>query len=306
MDANGQPVDVVQVEDPEGGVFLQRVGRMPLVSGVVRAYERGKGTSRVVKVGISLSAHRLNLRSSSSDQTRWLLFFFPLCMEQYGADLVESSVTSISGRVVSSVGPERIAQIDRYAGAALDRLGQFSGIQPPAYHREIQSSSSESHYSPHPSDLSSAHYPEDRAGLRRRNLTITASNQNALVYEDLEMGPAGSHILPNSSQDPHRQPSSRSNHESPQASHESDLETPAASPGGRLVQVANHGRSRWQSMLVEAGMTAGGIGAAVSEESMKSLKYCLQWLQVSHAQPFFSLQSQRLLKMMLKYPPWMN
>lgn len=34
-------------------------------------------------------------------------------------------------------------------------------------------------------------------------------------------------------------------------------------------------------MLVEAGMTAGGIGAAVSEESMKSLKYCLQWLQVS-------------------------
>lgn len=40
------------------------------------------------------------------------------------------------------------------------------------------------------------------------------------------------------------------------------------------------GRRRWQNMLVEAGMTAGGIGAAVSEESMKSLKYCLQWLQV--------------------------
>lgn len=40
-------------------------------------------------------------------------------------------------------------------------------------------------------------------------------------------------------------------------------------------------RSRWQSMLVEAGMTAGGISAAMSEESMKSLKYCLQWLQVS-------------------------
>lgn len=35
-------------------------------------------------------------------------------------------------------------------------------------------------------------------------------------------------------------------------------------------------RSRWQTVLFEAG----GLGAAVSEESMKRLKYCLQWLQV--------------------------
>ncbi|KAG8935976.1 hypothetical protein FRC02_005172 [Tulasnella sp. 418] len=41
----------------------------------------------------------------------------------------------------------------------------------------------------------------------------------------------------------------------------------------RQVQVAN--RSGWQTVLLEAG----GIGAAVSEESMKRLKYCLQWLQ---------------------------
>ncbi|KAH8103913.1 transcription factor Opi1-domain-containing protein [Cristinia sonorae] len=34
-------------------------------------------------------------------------------------------------------------------------------------------------------------------------------------------------------------------------------------------------RSRWQTVLLEAG----GIGAAVSEESMRRLKYCLQWLQ---------------------------
>lgn len=36
-------------------------------------------------------------------------------------------------------------------------------------------------------------------------------------------------------------------------------------------------RSRWQAVLLEAG----GIGAAVSEESMRRLKYCLSWLQVS-------------------------
>jgi len=40
------------------------------------------------------------------------------------------------------------------------------------------------------------------------------------------------------------------------------------------VQIAN--RSSWQTMLLEAG----GIGAAVSEESMKRLQYCLEWLQV--------------------------
>jgi len=38
-------------------------------------------------------------------------------------------------------------------------------------------------------------------------------------------------------------------------------------------------RSRWQAVLLEAG----GIGAAVSEESMRRLKYCLQWLQVRDA-----------------------
>lgn len=47
-------------------------------------------------------------------------------------------------------------------------------------------------------------------------------------------------------------------------------------------------------MLVEAGMTAGGIGAAVSEESMKSLKYCLQWLQV-HRQAFALLSGITML-----------
>jgi hypothetical protein len=35
-------------------------------------------------------------------------------------------------------------------------------------------------------------------------------------------------------------------------------------------------RSRWQAVLMEAG----GLGAAMSEESMRRLKYCLHWLQV--------------------------
>ncbi|KAF9547035.1 Opi1-domain-containing protein [Agrocybe pediades] len=38
-------------------------------------------------------------------------------------------------------------------------------------------------------------------------------------------------------------------------------------------------RSRWQAVLLEAG----GLSAALSEESMKRLKYCLQWLQYATA-----------------------
>lgn len=62
-----------------------------------------------------------------------------------------------------------------------------------------------------------------------------------------------------------------------------DDEDDALSPNSQnalVPQQPPHQGSRWQGILVEAGMTAGGIGAAVSEESMKSLKYCLQWLQV--------------------------
>jgi hypothetical protein len=47
------------------------------------------------------------------------------------------------------------------------------------------------------------------------------------------------------------------------------------------------GRSAWHTMLVEAS----GISAAVSDESMRKMRYCLQCLQVSHRSPF---HSQRL------------
>ncbi|GAA5871947.1 hypothetical protein JCM3774_000737 [Rhodotorula dairenensis] len=46
-------------------------------------------------------------------------------------------------------------------------------------------------------------------------------------------------------------------------------------PGqGQLATIPGGQRSRWQTVLLEAG----GLGAAVSEESLKSLRYCLQWL----------------------------
>ena len=41
-----------------------------------------------------------------------------------------------------------------------------------------------------------------------------------------------------------------------------------------MSQVAQ--RSRWQAVLLEAG----GLSVALSEESMRRLKYCFHWLQV--------------------------
>ncbi|ORX80293.1 transcription factor Opi1 [Basidiobolus meristosporus CBS 931.73] len=48
------------------------------------------------------------------------------------------------------------------------------------------------------------------------------------------------------------------------------------------VSLSSHSiapRSRWEQYLVEASTAAGAGAAAFSEESMKALKYCLQWLQ---------------------------
>jgi hypothetical protein len=48
---------------------------------------------------------------------------------------------------------------------------------------------------------------------------------------------------------------------------------------GLEVEPSQHAVSRrggWHTLMVEAG----GISAAVSDESMRKLKYCLEWLQV--------------------------
>lgn len=57
-----------------------------------------------------------------------------------------------------------------------------------------------------------------------------------------------------------------------------------APSGNNSVAVAEQApqRSRWQKILVEAGTAAGAGAAALSEEGMRSLKYCLEWLSVSN------------------------
>lgn len=65
---------------------------------------------------------------------------------------------------------------------------------------------------------------------------------------------------------------SRSTHDFMAAEKLSEESSPRHQSQQQAVAVVS--RSRWQTVLLEAG----GLGAAVSEESLKSLRYCLQWL----------------------------
>ncbi|KAK9712164.1 transcriptional regulator opi1, variant 2 [Basidiobolus ranarum] len=56
-------------------------------------------------------------------------------------------------------------------------------------------------------------------------------------------------------------------------------EDPAQSQSLTQLSTATIQRSRWEQYLVEASAAAGAGAAAFSEESMRALKYCLQWLQ---------------------------
>lgn len=143
---------------------------------------------------------------------------------QYGAGLVESSLSSISRPLVNNV---QLGQLDEFACRQLDRLGGPNNSSP----------------------VTVAELEEESRKYMRRD------------------SPNGTTTLigPPISSTTHQDPSSSS---SPNVSVTED--------SGMQQAVAVVSRSRWQTVLVEAG----GIGAAVSDESLKSLRYCLQWLLV--------------------------
>lgn len=139
---------------------------------------------------------------------------------QYGAGLVESSLSTISRPLAGNLN-----QLDDFACRQLDRLGQRTS-PPPAGHDQDNEDTVDLDEDP-------------RMARERRGRTGGPGS----AYRD--------------------DTSSHSHHD--QNGH---------AEAGADQQVAVATRSRWQTVLVEAG----GLGAAVSEESLKSLRYCLQWL----------------------------
>ncbi|KAI0225070.1 transcriptional regulator opi1 [Massospora cicadina] len=171
---------------------------------------------------------------------------------KYGAETVESSVKTICRPVINKLEPQ-LGQLDDFACRQLDKLEKH-------YSSFMEHSSSTSYQVESSSVMPSGppvRFPQEENGeLRNRRVTELSSNGHngilsALLYEGLEltvdllgaMFPQQSNLQ--TSRPPHR--------------------------------------SRWQQVVLEAGVTAGAGVAVVSEESMKSLRYCQQWLSYASA-----------------------
>ncbi|KAL7412366.1 transcription factor Opi1-domain-containing protein [Mrakia frigida] len=223
--------------------FVSRVSLLPVVSTSLRAYEVAKGSSRVVK---------------------------------YGAEMLEGSVKTISRPVMDRIDPRGhlTGAVGEWGCRTLDRVGFASpnqGGPPPIFDRGLllqpeasSSSSSGSSYRGHPGrgEESSSRSSSVAGGSRTR-----MEDEWSRADERWEEERRGD----------------RSSSTDRLSSTPQNALVPQSNSSTEVVQQQPPQQSRWSSMLVEAGMTAGGIGAAVSEESMKSLKYCLQWLQYATA-----------------------
>ncbi|CAO1627877.1 unnamed protein product [Parajaminaea phylloscopi] len=259
-DGNEVEVDREMMRDED---FLARVSHLPIVRGTLKAYELGKQKSKIVK---------------------------------YGGDLVESSVKAISrpvvGRLGASLGDKGKEQLDDFACRQLDRIYPGSASALPREERARIAAELDERERTEWAHMDA----EERAKRRRAYWALNVEErEREMVVNELRQRrkgkgtPSAASTAPDPASPSTRESASSSPHTvTPTPQDSSDVARTATDPaqsGAALVkQVTKSGSGGlWSSMLVEAGATAGGLSAAMSEESMKSLKYCLQWLQYATA-----------------------
>ncbi|KAF7794470.1 hypothetical protein EIP86_005604 [Pleurotus ostreatoroseus] len=213
-------------EEPD---FVSRVSHYPIVNTALRAYEQGKASSRVVK---------------------------------YGAEMMESSVKTISRPVIDRL---PVNQIDEFACRQLDRLdrlGSYSRRRSTSEVPQERERGREREESPAPRSGSSRGWTSALRDISSARGRTNETSPPVDPYHDRDVSMSRADEDRTSDRDAER----RNRTPTPR---QDDL----SASSENQQQVAQ--RSRWQAMLLEAG----GISAAVSEESMRRLKYCLQWLQ---------------------------
>ncbi|KZP11084.1 Opi1-domain-containing protein [Athelia psychrophila] len=195
--------------DPD---FVSRVSHFPLVGSAMRAYDYGKNSSRMVK---------------------------------YGAEMVESSVKTISGISGPIIGrlPVDVGQLDEFACRQLDRIDR--------YRRPSVNGAADDDDESAQGTGTGRGRANGRGAAEARSVSVSMKSRSRSASRD-------SSALGDASRAP-----------------DPDPQLAVAGPDGGEVAT----RSRWHAMLLEAG----GISAALSEESMRRLKYCLQWLQYATA-----------------------
>ncbi|KII87122.1 hypothetical protein PLICRDRAFT_42772 [Plicaturopsis crispa FD-325 SS-3] len=191
----------------------------------------------------------------------------------YGAQFMESGVLSLSQRLPDGAW-RAIDAIDRRAGAAIDSRGG-AGVDG----RVGESSRTDEDMqldAPGPSTRPPG--PSTRPpGPSSRSVERSTRPRGYSMDEDAPQDPTRGRAASTSS----TRASSSQSRQSRQSPSRSRLPDPTddrhPDPGGQLTPASGGGR--WAAVLSEAG----GLGAALSEESMRRLKYCLEWLQYATA-----------------------
>ncbi|KIK80642.1 hypothetical protein PAXRUDRAFT_833408 [Paxillus rubicundulus Ve08.2h10] len=160
---------------------------------------------------------------------------------KYGAEMMECSVKSISRPVIDRL-PVDVNQLDEFACRQLDRFGKYRRPSTADVNKMQVDELFESQGSDGEDVKGDTKSPRDRQHLE---FAISSHTDRSSLDPVIES----------------RTPTPRS---------QDHGTTPDQTANQQVMP-----RSCWQAVLLEAG----GIGAAVSEESMRRLKYCLQWLQ---------------------------
>lgn len=244
----------------EGPTFMTTMSNMRFVGPAIRVYEQTKASSTIVK---------------------------------YGAEMMEGTVMTMTKPVIDRL---PVTQLNEFAERQLDRLGMLN--TPPVTLRTEESSAASLTIHTRPDTPTQAgrgrkhlwidDEDEEEPSSKRRSLSrdSTASLSGTLYSGSVSSGAQTRYPYQPSeaSSSTHWQTILQAQDEQAlrlrnlQSRGEDcrEISSYERASSGQEIQVAS--RSKWQAVLLEAG----GIGAAVSEESMKRLKYCLHWLQVGH------------------------
>ncbi|TFK24071.1 Opi1-domain-containing protein [Coprinopsis marcescibilis] len=183
---------------------------------------------------------------------------------KYGAEMVESSVKTLSRPVIDRL-PMNVNQLDEFACRQLDRLDRYR--RPSSGEASTSNLSTGSSYTERGRSGSKA--LEGSALDDSPSVGRSPSRSSETEARSRRRWREGGERATNAIARPPNTTITQTGDPPP----ESDTEPP------NDQQVAQ--RSRWQAVLLEAG----GLSAALSEDSMRRLKYCLHWLQTDAGCP---------------------
>ncbi|KAF9165153.1 hypothetical protein DFQ26_000543 [Actinomortierella ambigua] len=241
--------------------FISRMSSLPIVTSAIKAYESGKQNSKVMK---------------------------------YGAEMVESGVKTLSKPVFDKLEP-KLSQLDDFANRQLDRLEK---VYPKNENQPFPSPTNSTRSS---SDLFRTNSSSSLARPRGDSIDSTSSTASSRPSRDYDIMRS---INPRHEEATLRKRSdsqssqrfqfsatnsangyynftgssstslSSSSHQTPQQQQQQQQQQV-----GALQPSASQQFSGWRGVVASVS-TASAAGVAIfSEESMRSLKYCLQWLQ---------------------------